>query len=161
MRATVKEVATFFPTAIISGRARPKVSLPYYLLLTLFRQIKFHILTSYSLIEWQHIFHSRSTLYLRLWSENQVLRNVVLFQTHELQMAVFSFRNSVLAVGLWICTTSRAVLCRESWYGYHGSCWWHKWVQGTRDPSQRQDGTVFSSSAPRCPRWPLLLGDPA
>jgi trehalose 6-phosphate phosphatase len=25
MRATVKEVATFFPTAIISGRARPKV----------------------------------------------------------------------------------------------------------------------------------------
>ncbi len=41
MRATVKEVATFFPTAIISGRARPKVSLPYYLLLTLFHQIKF------------------------------------------------------------------------------------------------------------------------
>ncbi len=43
--------------------------------------------------------------------------------------------------GLWICTTSRAVLCRESRYGYHGSCRCHQWIQGKRHSSQRQDGT--------------------
>ncbi len=26
--------------------------------------------------------------------------------------------------GLRICTTTRAVLCRKSWHGHHGACWW-------------------------------------
>ncbi len=43
--------------------------------------------------------------------------------------------------GLWICTTSRAVLCRESRYGYHGSCRCHQRIQGKRHSSQRQNGT--------------------
>jgi hypothetical protein len=119
MRATVHEVATYFPTAIISGRGRQKVCECWQ-----------HSLQSYypslpDLLSWGS--ESILEVYFRSFTTGKGWKMVscdIIQGSGNTKLLCWDSPTGGSLTGLWICTTTGAVLCRKSWHGHHGACWW-------------------------------------